>query len=145
MWKATDEARRSPESRVHFRRRLVERSLTLDLVFHTETFAFDDHRLGVMQQPIQDGGGQRVVLVEDLGPLLKGPVRGNNNCSLLIAQRDDLEEQISAGLVNGKVAEFIEDEQRGFRVLLKCLFETPSTPGGSKRVDDINGTGKEHR
>jgi hypothetical protein len=79
MRKATDEARRSPEARVCFRRRLVERSLTLDLVFHAETFAFDDHRLGVMQQPIQDGGGQRVVLVEDLGPLLKGPVRGNNN------------------------------------------------------------------
>ena len=70
MRKATDEAKRSPESRVRFRRRLVQRSLTLDLVFHTETFAFDDHRLGVMQQPIQDGGGQRVVLIEDLRPLL---------------------------------------------------------------------------
>jgi len=61
----------SPEAHRGFRRRLMERSLTLDLVFHTETFSFDDHRLGVMQQPIQDGGGQRVVLVEYLGPLLK--------------------------------------------------------------------------
>ena len=71
MWEVTDEVRMSPESPVRVRRPLVERGLTLDLVFHTEAFAFDNHRIGVMQQPIQDSGGQGAVLVEYLGHSLK--------------------------------------------------------------------------
>ena len=84
------------------------------MIFHAEAFAFDNHRLGVMEQPIQDGRGQGAVIVEDLGPLLKGAVRGNNDRALLIAQRDDLEQQIGAGLVNGEVAKFIKDQQVKF-------------------------------
>jgi hypothetical protein len=86
------------------------------LVFHAEAFSFDDHRLGMMEQPIQDGGGQGAVLVEDLGPLLKGPDRGDNDRPLFIAQRDDLEEQIGAGLVDGEIAQLVQDEQCGFGV-----------------------------
>jgi hypothetical protein len=78
------------------------------LVFHAEAFSFDDHRLGMMEQPIQDGGG--------LGPLLKGPDRGDNDRPLFIAQRDDLEEQIGAGLVDGEIAQLVQDEQCGFGV-----------------------------
>jgi len=44
-----------------------------------------------------------------------------------------------------KYATLIKDQQRGFGVWLEGLFKTPSTPGGSKRVDHINGAGKEHR
>ena len=75
----------SPESLVRFRRLLVESGLMLDLVFHTEAFAFDDHGLGVMQQPIQDSGSQGAVLVAYLGPLRKGAGGGNNDRSLLLA------------------------------------------------------------
>ena len=84
-------------------------------------------------------------MVEDRGPLLEGAVRGNNDRPLFIAQLDDLEEQIGARLVNREIAEFVEDEQRGFGVFFEFRFETPSTLGGGQRVDDINGTGKEHR
>ena len=71
MWEVPDEDRISPEAPVGFRRLLVESGLMLDLVFHTEAFAFDNHRVGVMQQPIQDSGGQGAVLVEYLGHSLK--------------------------------------------------------------------------
>ena len=54
------------------RRALRKRGLTLELVFHPETLAFDDDRVGMMQQPIQDRGGQGAVMVEDRGPLLEG-------------------------------------------------------------------------
>ncbi len=43
-----------------------------------------------------------------------------------------MEEQVGARLVNGKVTEFIEDEQRGFRVFLKFLFETTKSSPGSR-------------
>jgi hypothetical protein len=53
---------------------LVFQGLTLELVFHAETFAFDDDGLGVMQQPVQDGCCQGAVIVKYLGPLLEGAV-----------------------------------------------------------------------
>ena len=62
----------------------MQRGLTLDLVFHPEALAFDDDGVGMMQQPIQDRGGQGAVMVEDHGPLLKGTVRGNDDCPLFI-------------------------------------------------------------
>src|SRR5215470_2153141 len=87
----------------------VSPSLTLELVFHAETFAFDDDRLGVMQQPVQDGCRKGAVIVKDLGPFLERTVRGDHDRSLFIAQRDDLEEQIGASLVNRQIAEFVKD------------------------------------
>ena len=86
MRDATGESGRRRNRHVYFRRRLLERGLLLDLVFHTETLAFDNHGLGVMQQPVQDGGGQGAVMVEYVRPLLEGAVRGNNDRPLLIAQ-----------------------------------------------------------
>src|SRR2546428_13653218 len=95
----------------------------LELVFHTETLAFDDNGVGMMQEPIQDRGGQGAVMVEDHGPLLKGTVRGNDDGPLFIAQRDDLEEQIGTCLVNREIAELIEDEQRRLRVFFEFGLE----------------------
>src|SRR5467141_884570 len=84
-------------------------------------------------------------MVEDRGPLLESAVRGNNNRPLFIAQRDDLEEQIGACLVNREIAELVEDEQRGFGVFFEFRFETARTLGRGQGVDHLNGTGKEHR
>src|SRR6266487_4723976 len=91
MWEVTDEVRMSPESPVRVRRPLVESGLMLDLVFHTEAFAFDNHRVGVMQQPIQDSGGQGAVLVEYRGPLLKGAVGGTLIGSRALAACGDVD------------------------------------------------------
>ena len=62
----------------------MQRGLTLDLVFHPEALAFDDEGVRMMQQPIQDRGGQGAVMVEDHGPLLKGTVRGKDDGPLFI-------------------------------------------------------------
>src|SRR3989442_2785032 len=110
-------ARRSQKARV--RRALMQRGLTLELVFHPEALPFDDDGVGMMQQPIQDRGGQGAVMVEDRGPLLKGAVGGNDDGPLFIAQRDDLEEQIGARLVNRQVPELVKNKQRGFRVFFE--------------------------
>ena len=100
----------SPESKSRTRRRLVERGLTLDLASHAKAFAFDDDDLRMVQQPIENGRGQGAVIVKHLGPLLKRPVGGEHDRALFVAHRDDLEEQISAGLVDGEIPELIEDE-----------------------------------
>ena len=80
----------------------MQRGLTLELVFHPEALAFDDDGVRMMQQPIQDCGGQGAVMVEDRGPLLKSTVGGNDDRPLFIAQADHLEEQVGARLVNGE-------------------------------------------
>ena len=87
-------------------------AFTLELVFHTDTFAFDDHGLRVRQQPVQDGGRQGTVIVKDLGPFPEGTIRGQHDRPLFIAEGDDLEEQIGTCLVNRQVAQLVEDEQR---------------------------------
>src|SRR5713101_2526461 len=84
-------------------------------------------------------------MVEDRGPLLESAVRGNNNRPLFIAQRNDLEEQVGACLVNREIAELVEDEQRRFRVFFQLGFETSGTFGRGEGIDHLNGTGKEDR
>ena len=44
------------------------------LVAHAIAAALDDHRLGVMQQAVEQGGDQRAVIVEDFRPLFEGAV-----------------------------------------------------------------------
>ena len=76
----------------------------------------------MMQQPIEDCRGQGAVMVEDRGPLLKSTVGGNDERPLFIAQADHLEEQVGARLVNGEIAEFVEDEERGLGVFLSSAL-----------------------
>jgi hypothetical protein len=45
-----------------------------DLFFHAIAFTLDKHRFGVVQQAVEDGGSQRAVIVEDLGPVFVRPV-----------------------------------------------------------------------
>src|SRR5262249_34382648 len=75
------------ESKDWGRRALMARGLTLELVFHPEALAFDDDRVSMMQQPIQDRGGQGAVMVEDRRPLLEGTVRGQDHRPLFIAEQ----------------------------------------------------------
>jgi len=43
---------------------------SFDLVLHAEAFAFYDDRIDVVHDAIEDGGGQRAVIIEDLCPML---------------------------------------------------------------------------
>jgi hypothetical protein len=86
---------------------MLDEILGFESSLHAKTLSFNDDGVGVMQQPIQDGGGQDAVMVENLGPILKGTVRGNDASASFIAQRDDLEEQVGASLINGQIAKFV--------------------------------------
>ena len=56
-----------------------------------------------MEEPVEDGGGDAAVVVEDRRPLLVGLVRGQDDGAALVALADDLEEEIGAYLVEGQV------------------------------------------
>jgi hypothetical protein len=95
-----------------------------------------------MQQPIQDGCRQGAIVVKYLGPVLECAVRGNHGGALLIAQADHLKQQVGSGLVNGEVAELIQDEQGRLGVFLELCLESPGDLGLGQCIDHINSAGK---
>ena len=87
----------------------METSLRLDLVFHAVTGALDDHGFGVMEEPIEQRGGEGAVIVKDLGPFFKSAIGGNDKRAAFIAPADDLEKQIGAVFIDRQIAEFVQD------------------------------------
>ena len=84
---------------------------SFDLVLHAVAFAFNGHDFGMVEEPVEDGGGKSCVIIEDLRPVFKGAVGGDDQGSALIALTNDLEEEIGPEFVDGEIAEFIKDEQ----------------------------------
>src|SRR5271167_469360 len=71
---------------------VVAPGLLFNLVLHAEALAFDDDRVGVVQDAVEDGGGQRAVVVEYLGPMFVDAVGGDHHRCALVALADDLEQ-----------------------------------------------------
>jgi hypothetical protein len=80
--------------------------LVLDLIFHAIAFAFDKDGFRVMQQPVQDRGGQSAVVIKDLRPVFKCAVGSDYLGPLLIALADDLEENIGTAVGRGTSVPF---------------------------------------
>ena len=96
----------------------------------------------MMQQPVQECGGEGAVVVEDFRPVFVGTVRGDDDGAALVACADDLEEKIGAVFVDGKVAQFIDDQDRRLQILVQGVFEAAGGLRGGKRVDDVDGGAK---
>jgi len=62
----------------------------------------------MMEEAVQHGRGDGAVVVEDTGPLFEGFVGGQHDGAPFVALADNLEDQVSAVLVDGQVADFIE-------------------------------------
>ena len=56
----------------------------------------------MVQESIENGGGEGGVVIEDLGPIFEGTVGGNDDGAALIAKADDLKQEIGAMLVDGQ-------------------------------------------
>jgi len=80
-------------------------------VFHAVAWAFDHGNLAVMEKPVEDGGGDGGVAVEDGGPLLEGFVGGQHDGTAFVAGADDLEEKVRPVLVDRQVADLIKDDE----------------------------------
>ena len=78
-----------------------------DAVFHAVAPPLDYDGFGMMQDAIQDCGGQGAVVVEDRRPVLEDIVGGQDDGAAFVSLADDLEEKIGAVLVDGQIPEFI--------------------------------------
>ena len=79
-------------------------------VFHAVAGAFEDDGLAVVEEAVEDGGGDGGVAVEDAGPLLVGFVGGQDDGAAFVAGADHLEERVGSVLVDGdgETADFIK-------------------------------------
>ena len=56
------------------------------------------------------GGGDSAIAVEDGSPLFEGFVGGQDDRTAFVALADDLEEQVGSALVDGKIANLVEEQ-----------------------------------
>lgn len=61
-------------------------------------------------QPVEKGGGHLGV-AEDARPFPEGEIRGDDNRGALVEPADQMEQELAAGLGEGEIAEFIEDDE----------------------------------
>ena len=117
----------------------------LDLVLHAVTFPFDDDGLGMVQEAVEECGGQRAVVIEDLRPLFEHAIGGDDDGAALIALADDLEQQVCAGLVDRQIAQFVQDEERRLEIAVERGLKACGVLGGGQGVDHIHGGGEQDR
>ena len=96
----------------------------------------------MVEQPVEDGGGQGRIVVEDLGPVLEYAIGGDRDRGAFVALADDLEQQVGPGLVDGEIAEFVEDQQPGSDIASEVAFELTGALGGGESVDGVDGAGR---
>ena len=61
----------------------------------------------MVEQPVEDGGSQGGVVVEDFRPFSIDSI-GDDGRAALVSLADDLEQQVGAGLVDGQISEFVK-------------------------------------
>ena len=64
----------------------------------------------MMGEPVEQSAGQAFG-AEDLGPLLKRQIAGDQRGAAFVALAEDLEQQLGAGFRQRHEAQFIDDEQ----------------------------------
>ena len=66
--------------------------------------------VAVMGQPVEHGGGHLGV-AEGLRPIGEGEIGGDQQRGVLVELADQMEQQLSAGLAERQIAEFVDDDE----------------------------------
>ena len=101
------------------------------------TGAFDLDDDGVVQQPVEQGGGHHWV-AEHLGPFGEVAVGGEDHGAFFVAGADQLEEQIGAFLGQRQVADLIDDEKGGSAVKAQLVGDLSGAMGDNQRVNQVS-------
>ena len=81
--------------------------------------------MAVVADAVRDRA-RRHVVPEHLPPAADADVGGDDRRALLVARRDELEEQVGPALAYVEVPELVDDEQLRVRVVLEALLEDPA-------------------
>ena len=87
---------------------------TVFLLFaHAVAGSLNDYCVAVMQESVEQCTGEDAVVVERFGPVFVDAVGGQCDRAAFVTFRDDLEEQVRSGLVQGYEPELVNAEQLG--------------------------------
>ena len=98
---------------------------------------FDD--LAVMGQAVQERGGH-LGIAKDRRPFAEGEVGGDDDRGAFVELADEVEQQLSAGLGKGQIAEFVEDDEvKAVQVIGQTALFAASGLGleAIDQIDDI--------
>ena len=95
--------RRSERAGCGGQARLLNRQLSLAIVA-----GLDD--VAVVSEAIEQRGGHLGV-AEDTRPFAEGEIGGDDDRGAFVEPADEMEEELAAGLGEGQIAEFIEDDE----------------------------------
>jgi hypothetical protein len=91
-----------------------------------------------MHQPVDKGRGQGVVHVEELAPFLERTICGDHDRSNFITDGDNLEQQIGTTLVDGQIAQLIEEEKTGTDKTSERFAERPIELSCGQMIDHVH-------
>jgi hypothetical protein len=74
------------------------------MLFYSIAISFDLYQGSMMDEAIDGGRGEGIVLVEDFSPIPEGSVCGYHDGAAFIAIGDDLKEEFGPLLVHGEKA-----------------------------------------
>src|SRR5690606_4537458 len=66
---------------------------------------------GAVGEAIDERGGELLVSGEDLGPLAEGEIGRDDDGAALVARREEIEEELASGAIEGDEAELVDDEE----------------------------------
>ena len=93
--------------------------------------------VAVVGQPIEQRGGHLGV-AEDGGPFAEGEIGGDDDRGALVEPADEVEQELAAGLGEGQIAEFVENDE----VEAGQMIGEPPLPSvaglGLQLVDEID-------
>ena len=93
--------------------------------------------IAVVRQPVEHGG-RHFGVAEDLRPVGEGEIRGYDNRGVFIELADQMEQQLSAGLAEGQIAEFVDDDE----IMAQQSLDDPTAPSGGlflfELIDEID-------
>ena len=93
--------------------------------------------LAVVGQAVEQRGGHLGV-AEDGWPFAEGEVGGDDDRGALVEPAHEVEEQLPAGLSEGQVAEFVEDDEVASDELVCGAALAPGTEFGLEVVDQVD-------
>ena len=102
----------------------------------TVRLAFDVNNGAVMQDAIQDGGGNSDV-GKDLVPLGEGFIGSKDGRGLLIAPGNQLEKQICALNVHREIADFVDDQHPVFGQHFEFVWQTVLKMGFFEQLNEL--------
>jgi hypothetical protein len=94
------------------------------LAFFLESiaFSFDVEGGGVMEETVQDGGGQDLV-VEDLPPVQEALVAGDDEAGPFVPADEEAEEEAGLLPAQGQIPDLVQDQHLGVGELLEDLVQ----------------------